>query len=185
MKITQIIKKFFLNFQLKYDLYDISDLFPYSWRHWYWDKIKPIIKPAHKRLRKAIPKQWRDIASLVIDLNFELIKAFYEEEYEQGIIDWKGTSKEAAKFERWLKKTYKYISVDKAVLEKRLEKSYPSSKPFDEMFKPTEDGNYEFVDDGIPYAVKYKKVIALEDKIKENDTRILKELIEYRDFFWT
>ena len=179
------LQKLVLKLKLKYDIYDVFDLLPYSWRHWYWDNIKPIIKPAHKRLRKAIPRQWRDISSLIVDLNFEIIKSFYEEEYKQETVDWKSTSKEAAKFEKWLNEAYRYIVVERLILEKRVEEAYPPSKPFDEMFKPTGDGNYELVNDGIPYEVKNKEVIDLEKKIEETDTKLLKELIKYRDFFWT
>ena len=166
-------------------MYKILDLLPYSWRHWYWDNIKPIIKPAHKRLRKAIPRQWKDIAYLIITVNFEFIKSFYEEEYKQNTVDWKGTSEEAFGFEKWLNEAYRYIVVERPILEKRLEEAYPPSKPFDELFKPTEDGNYEYIGDGIPYEIKYKKVIELEDTIKNTDTKILEELIKYKDYFWT
>ena len=179
------LQKLILYLKLKYDLYDLFDLFPYKWRLWYWDNIKPIIKPAHKRLRKAIPRQWRDISSLIVELNFEIIKSFYEEEYVKGLVDWEGTSKKAAEFEKWLKKAYRYIVVERSILEKRMEKAYPPSKPFDEMFKPTGDGNYEFVTDGVPYEIKYKAVNDIEDEIEKNDTKILKDIIKYKDFFWT
>jgi hypothetical protein len=179
------LQKLVLKLKLKYDIYELADLLPYRWRHWYWDNIKPIIKPAHKRLRKSIPRQWQDITSLIVNLNFEFIKSFYEDEYKQGIVDWEGTSKEAAKFEKWLNEAYRYIVVERPILQKRQEEAYPPSKPFDEMFKPIGDGNYELVDDGIPYEVKYKAVNELEEKIETTDTEILKKLIKYRDYFWT
>jgi hypothetical protein len=177
------LQKLVLKLKLKYDIYELADLLPYRWRHWYWDNIKPIIKPAHKRLRKAIPRQWQDITSLIVNLNFEFIKSFYEEEH--GTVDWEGTSEEAAKFEKWLNEAYRYIVVERPILEKRMEEAYPPSKPVDEMFKRTEDGNYLMIDDGIPYEVKYKGVIELEKKIEETDTKVLKDLIKYRDYFWT
>ena len=184
MKKMNVLEKIVLKIKLKYDIYDVFDLFPYRWRLWYWDNIKPIIQPAHKRLRKAIPRQWQDITSLIVNLNFELIKSFYEEEYKHGPVDWEGTSKEAAKFEKWLNEAYRYIVVERTILEKRMEEAYPPSKPFDEMFKRTE-GGYLMIDDGVPYEVKYKKVIELEKKIEDTDTKVLKDLIKYRDYFWT
>ncbi len=178
-----------IDFLNKHRIYDWLDLFPYSFRMWYYDNVKPIFNPCHQRLRKAIPRQWSDITSLIVLVNFEFIKSFYEEEYKSNTVDWKGSSEGHAKFERWLKKAYRYITVERPLLEQRLERAYPPHKPFDEMFKPitTEKGErvYQLVDDGIPYEVKYKEVIALEAKIQKKDTKIITEMIELREYFWT
>lgn len=180
-----VLKHIKTTLQEKYHIYDVFDLLPYRWRLWYWDNVKPIIKPAHKRLRRAIPRKWQDITSLIVDINFELIKSFYEEEYKNGTVDWEGTSKEAAEFETWLKEAYRYITVERPILERRRDEAYPPHKPFNEMFKPLDNGNYELNDDGIPYEVKYKDVIELEDKINGTDTEVLIKLIKHRDYFWT
>lgn len=172
----------------KFGIYDFLDLFPYRYRMYYYDVILPIFKPRHQRIRKAIPKTWCDISSLIVNVNFEFIKSFYEDEYKNGDIDW-SSDKKHKNFENWLIKAYRYITVERPILEQRLEGSYPPSKPLTEMFKPITDEKgkkwFEMINDGIPYEVKYKNVIALEKEISQKDTKILTELIKNREFFWT
>jgi hypothetical protein len=184
MNMLQKIKLFLS----KKRIYDWLDLLPYKYRHWYWDKIKPMFKPCHSRLRKAIPRQWRDLTSLVVDINFEIIKSFYEDEYKLNTIDWSST-KNHAKFEKWLKKAYRYITVERKILETRLNNSYPPTRSLEEMFVPTTDskGNkvYQMIDDGIPYEVKYKDVIKFEGLIEKKDTEVITKMIQYRGYFWT
>ncbi|NBO22125.1 hypothetical protein EBU94_02130 [bacterium] len=79
----------------------IFHLFPRSWRNFYYDHIRTIFKPHHKRLRKAIPRQWSDISHLIVMVNFEFIKSFYEDEYVKGIVDWDATQPHQ-KFSTWL-----------------------------------------------------------------------------------
>ena len=169
-------------------IYCWLDLLPYRYRMLYWETIKPVFKPQHERLRKAIPRTWCDISSLIVTVNFEFIKSFYEEEYKLGQIDWK-SSKEHAAFERWLKKAYRYITVERPILNTRLDEAYPPSKPFDEMFVTFTDETgrkvHQMVDDGVPYKVKYKDVIAIENKISKLDTKVITEMIQYREYFWT
>jgi len=138
-------------------------------------------------LRKAIPRQWCDLTTIIPIINFEIIKSFYEDEYKNGCIDW-SSDENHKNFEQWLIESYRYITVERPLLESRLNNSYPPSRPLDEMFKPIEkDGKkwYQLVDDGVPYEVKYKDVIYYENKIKDKDTQILKDLIDKREFFWT
>jgi len=86
---------FFSKFKIfildKFGVWDLWDIFPYRWNMWYYDKLEPIFKPKNSRLRKAIPRQWRDVSSLIVDVNFEFIKAFYEDEYVDGVVDWTAT----------------------------------------------------------------------------------------------
>lgn len=178
------IRKFLLD---KFGIWDIWDLFPYRWSLFYYDKIKPIFKPKNKRLRKCIPRKWKDFSYLLIDLNFEIVKIFYEEEYKAGIVDWQADEIHS-KFAEWLEQAYKYITIERPALEKALEKAYPPLKPLEEMFKPIDRNGkkyYELVDDNIPYDIKYAKVIEIESKLDNLDTDLLTNLIKNRDFFWT
>jgi len=172
----------------KFDIWDIWDLLPYRWSMYYYDHVKPFFSPHNKRIRKAVPRQYRDISSLIVDVNFEFIKAFYEDEYNAGIVDWDATEHHK-EFAQWLEKAYEYITKTKPQLEKDLENAYPPSKPIEEMFErvPQEDGTVRtyMKDDGVPYEVKYKEVNRIEEEIKNRDTELLTELIERRDFFWT
>lgn len=164
------------------------DKLPYGWRMFYYDKIKPIFKPQHSRIRKSIPKTWIDIGTLIENVNFEMIKSFYEDEYSKGYIDWE-YDEYHKKFSEWLKNAYKYISEIRPKLENDLENAYPPSLPIVQMFKPITDSQgrklYEMVSDDIPYEKKYAEVIRIENLIEENDTEILIQMIKFRKYFWT
>ena len=179
------VRKFFLK---KFDVWDIWDLLPYRWSLIYYDKFKPLFKPCNQRIRKAIPKQWSDISHLIIEVNFEFIKAFYEEEYKADIVDWNATEQHK-EFAEWLEKAYNYITKERPSLENDMNKAYPPSRSLEEMFTPTTDEQgrrmFTMVDDGIPYEVKYAEVNRIEKLINDKDTETLNELIKRRDYFWT
>lgn len=172
----------------KFDVWDCMDLFPYRFRMTYYDYIRPIFKPCNQRIRKVIPRTWRDISHLMVDVNFEFIKAFYEDEYKADIVDWEATEHHS-EFAKWLEGAYKYIATDRPQLQKDLDAAYPTNRLFEELFKPSEDENgrkvLQMVDDGIPYEVKYKEVNRIEKLIDDLDTEILTEFIKRRDYFWT
>lgn len=172
----------------KYGIWKFSDIFPYSWRMRYWEKIRPIFNPQNKRLRKFIPRTWTDTSHFMVDLNFELIKIFYEDEYKADIVDW-NSDEPHRKFARWLEHTYFYITKARPQLEIDLQNAYPPTKPIEVMFErvPQEDGTVRtyLKDDGIPYEIKYKEVNRIEKLIDDTDTKILKEFVDYRNFFWT
>jgi hypothetical protein len=168
---------------------DKYDFFNRKVEYFYFDHIKPIFKPCHKKLRKSIPRTWADTVSLIVDVNFAMIKEFYEDEYLLGFVDWKASSKNHENFEKWLKKAYKYITEERPLLNKKLELAYPPSRPIEEMFEriPQDDGTTRIYlkNDKIPYKVKYKEVIRIEKLIHKKDTEMLQKMIESRDYFWT
>ena len=170
-------------------IWNAWDLFPYSFRMYFFDYVKPIFCPTNQKIRAAVPRSWADITSLIVNVNFAMIKQFYEDEYLLGFVDWEGSSEGHKKFEEWLKEAYAYIAHKRPSLEVERDSSYPPLKPLNEWFeeKINENGKktYLMIHDEIPYEVRYKDVIRLEKEISENDTKFLKEMIEYRDFFWT
>lgn len=173
----------------KWREWNIFGFFPYRLRMYYYDYIKPIICPNHKKIRSAVPRNWQDITSLIVSVNFAMIKEFYEDEYLLGIVDWENSSEDHKKFEHWLKEAYAYICYKRPSLEAEMENSYPPSKPFNQWFEEKVDENgkktYQMIPDKVPYEIRYKDVIRLEKEISENDSKFLKEMIEYREFFWT
>ena len=173
----------------KIGVWDLWDILPYKWNMWYYDKLKPIFKPKHSRLRKAIPRQWCDISSLIVNVNFEFIKTFYEEEYVDGVVDW-SASDHHKEFANWLEQSYLYITKERLELEKQKDGAYPKKEGclFDAFEEITDERGrrlYQFKDDGIPYDVKYGEVNRLEKLIEERDSDILNQLIKRRDYFWT
>ena len=156
---------------------------------WYYDKLKPIFKPCNKKIRNAVPKKWCDISSLIVSVNFEFIKQFYEDEYVDGVVDWSATEHHK-EFAKWLEKTYIYLVDERPEMEKQRDDAYPKSDgDFLNKFEKITDKNgrtlYQMKDDGIPYDVKYKEVNRLEKIIEERDTEILNQLIKRREYFWT
>jgi len=172
----------------KFGIWDVWDILPYKWNMWYYEIIKPIFKPKHSRIRKVIPRQWCDLSSLIVNVNFEFIKSFYEDEYVDGVVDWSATEHHK-EFANWLELSYKYITTQRPELEIEKDNAYPKSSSIDDMFEPFVDENgrkmYQMKDDGIPYEVKYGEVNRLEKLIEEKDTEILTQLIKRRDYFWT
>lgn len=172
----------------KWGIWDIHDLIPYKWSMFYWDCIKPLFKPCNRRIRNSIPRQWCDISQLIVDVNFEFVKTFYETEFKADIVDWNATEHHK-EFAEWLTQSYLYITEQRPKLQKDLENAYPPSKPLDEMFKQTvnNDGEtvYQMVDDGVPYNVKYAEVNRIEKLIDDSDTALLQQIIKRRDYFWT
>jgi len=171
--------------------FDIWDVLPYSWRHHWYDRIRPIFKPQNKRLRKVIPRTWADVSSLIENVNFEFVKKFYEEEYIDGVVDWEQSGEHHVEFARWLESTYQYITVERPKLEKEMDDAYPPMPPIDEWFKPNEyneDGtvkSYTMADRGQSYEELYGEVNRLEQLITDKDTEVLVEFVKRRQYFWT
>ena len=172
----------------KFEVWDIWDLLPYRFRMVYYDYIRPIIKPQNQRIRKAIPRTWVDVTELVVSVNFEFIKAFYEDEFKADIVDWEATEQHS-QFAKWMEGAYEYVTKIRPQLEIDLQNAYPPHRSFDEMFEPKTDENgrrlFQMVDDGIPYKVKYKEVNRIEEEIEKRDTEVLTELVKRRYYFWT
>lgn len=170
---------------------DIFNALPYSWRHRWYDTIRPIFKPQNKRIRKVIPKTWTDISSLIENVNFEFVKQFYEEEYVDGVVDWEQSGEHHIEFARWLEETYQYITIERPKLVKDMEDAYPPTLSFDEWLTPNEyrdDGtvkNYTVTDRGKTYEELYGKVNRIENLITDKDTEVLVEIVKRRQYFWT
>jgi len=188
-KTPNMFSKFKIFIFNKFGIWDVWDILPYKWNMWYYDKLKPIFKPCNKKIRNSIPKKWCDISGLIVNVNFEFIKQFYEDEYVDGFVDWTATENHK-EFAEWLELSYKWITKRRPQLEKERDDAYPKrSGDFLDSFIEITDENgkklYQFKDDGIPYEEKYAEVNRLEELIEERDTEILKQLIKRREYFWT
>lgn len=158
----------------KFGLWKFSDILPYSWRNFYWTKIRPVFKPAHKRIRKAIPRDWRDLDYILENVNFEIIKSFYEDEFKKDIVDWNSTP-EHKKFAKWLEEVYNYITIERPRLQKKMDESYPEFTGIN-LNKPTTKASYKKL---------YGKVDKYEELIEKKDTEVIIGLIKRRRWFWT
>lgn len=127
-------------------------------------KVYRYFKPAHPQIRKSIPKEFVDISSLIVTVNFEFIKTFHDNEMD--LIDWEH-NEDYKQFKNWIDSAYNYIMFERPELEKELSNSYPP---------PKMKGTYE---------EKYKDVIRFEKLIETKDTEILLQLIKRREMFWS
>lgn len=166
----------------------IWDLLPKGCRHLYYEHIYPQLRPAHQRLHKAIPKEWRDTCELMVELNFAMIVEFYQQEYLKGRVDWQADESHK-EFAQWLERTYQYISQERVRLEILKEKAYPPTPPFEQMFTPiVNEGkvkSYKMNEPQESYQELYGEVERLEKEIEEKDTEVLIEFVKRRGFFWT
>jgi hypothetical protein len=169
-----------------FNIWDIWDILPSGWKYRYFDYIRPFFSPENKRIRKAVPRTWRDVSSLIVDINFEFVKAFYEDEFIDGPVNWDATEPHQ-EFASWLTKTYNYITIERPQLEKDMDNAYPPTRALKDMFKKSEKypDMFEMVEDDIPYMVKYAEVNRLEKLIDDTDTEVLTEIVKRRHYFWT
>lgn len=127
-------------------------------------KIKCWMKPAHQQLRDAIPREFRDISSLIVSVNFEFIKSYYENEMD--VIDW-DHNEYHQEFRDWINDAYAYITQERPNLEQEIANAYPPLKA---------RGTYSEL---------YAEVIRLEALLQEKDTAVLMEIVKRREMFWS
>ncbi len=146
-------------------------MIPYQIRDFYHKHVRTIWKPQHSRIRKVIPKYWYDLDYVLLQVNFEIIKSFYEDEYTDGPVDWNADERHQ-KFAEWLEAAYGYIKWTRPQLEAEVEAAYPKA-------------GERFGIEKASYKELYGEVDRLEKHIHKMDTKVLTELINNRDFLWT
>ena len=94
-----------------------TDRIRWSWlgRFWYWKienkflySFRCFFNPKHNKVRKSIPRVWRDSDYLIVRTNFAIITEFYEDEFLGGFIDW-DYDESHKEFKNWLIESYNYI----------------------------------------------------------------------------
>lgn len=148
----------------------IAYVIPHKFRDFWHHNIRTLYKPQHGRIRNCVPKYWMDLDHVLITVNFEIIKSFYEDEYKHGMVDWNSDATHK-NFAKWLEKSYKYVVHDRKILEKNIEDAYPDLSK-GKLSKKT-------------YEQLYGKVNALEKDMFNKDTKVVHELLKNREFLWT
>lgn len=138
-------------------------------RDLYWF-IYRLIKPCHQDIRKVIPRQWADIASLIVDVNFAMLTSF-KKEVDESFVDW-NASPEHRKFMNWVNSSVHWIKVGRPACEAQRDALYPPH-PLPDIMK------------GKSYDELYGELNKMEMLINETDSAILKQMIDYREYFWT
>lgn len=165
-----------INSKLSIWWYDLKKsvryLIPFQVVNFYDKKIRTIYNPKHSRIRKSIPKYWMDLDYVLMEVNFEIIKSFYEDEYSTGWVDWTADEKHK-EFANWLEQAYNYVKYERPELEYRKEKLYPSNElPIKQREK-------------MSYNELYGEMDKIESEIDSMDTEFLTQLVKYRHFLWT
>jgi hypothetical protein len=139
-------------------------------------KIDRLIKPLHPRIHKAYRRyEAKDVSEALIDVNFALILDFWHEEVTNGIVSWTH-DKDHRDFHNQLKKTVKYIEVERPALQDRADK---------ELTRATNSRKNNKKGSKASFSDIYGKHDALEKKIEECDTATVLWAINNRGFFWT
>lgn len=150
----------------------ISDC-AYSCQRMYRDSkyaIKCFFKPYHSDIRKAVPRQWADISSLIVDVNFAMIASF-KKEADESCVNWDGTEKHR-EFKDWLDSAANWIQEGRPNLKKQAMNAYPPN-PLPQYLR------------GKTYDELYGEVNRIEELIDATDVNILKQMIDYREYMWT
>jgi hypothetical protein len=171
-----------------FGIWSLRDLIPYNLRAFYYDKVRPIFAPHHSRIRKAIPRHWNDLTEIIVTVNFEIIKSFYEDEMIDGHVDW-DASLPHRKFKKWIEKTYNYITVERPQLLIDLNNAYPE---FDEI-QLVRKINYDDKGQKITsienptqsYEKLYGEVDRIEKLIDKMDIQYITQMIKFKGYFWT
>jgi len=175
----------------KFNVWDIWDILPRQLYTLYYDKLRPLLKPQHRRITNAIPRTWTDLSELIVIVNFEIIKSFYEDEFLNANIDW-DYDKAHRDFASWIKEAYNYITVERLKLEQQISDlaserelvRLPKTPEYDSrgVIKQYEWAGTGFEKKDLEY---YNKITRIDKKIEKADTKYLAELIKYKNYFWT
>jgi hypothetical protein len=133
-------------------------------------KIQCFFFPKHQEIRKAIPRTWADITSLVVDVNFAMILSF-KKEADESFVNWDGTPQHR-QFKNWLDSSAHWITVGKPNCESQANTLHPSH-PLTDLQKSKS------------YEELYGELNKMEKLISETDSNILKQMIDYREYMWT
>ena len=161
------------NHPVQYFVRELASDARYTLLRWYRTakyKIRSIFKPFHQDIRNAIPREWADVTSLIVDVNFAMIKSF-KKEADESYVDWDGTENHR-EFMNWLNSAVHWITIGRPKCEAQVDALYPPH-PLTDLQK------------GKSYEELYGEVNKMEKLIEDTDTKILKQMIEYRGYFWT
>jgi hypothetical protein len=132
--------------------------------------LKNFISPPYPMWRKTLPRhQYKDVTTIVVESNFNLILDFYQGEKKNGNVDW-NAQENTKKFFEELTSVVKWIEEDRIKWEKELNDELSNAS------KNRKEKDYE---------KKYGQYDKLQKVMKDKETEILKWFIDNREFFWS
>lgn len=163
-------------YPIQHAIREAIESFEYTlWRKWRTlrYKVKTLFRPENAMIRKAVPKGYSDITSLILDVNFATILQF-KKEADASSVDW-SACEEHAEFKKWLDSACVWINEGRVNLEKEESQAYPDFSIVKHM-RPSSMDDYNAL---------YAEVNRLEALIDQTDENILIQMIKYRNYFWT
>jgi hypothetical protein len=143
--------------------------------------IRKFTNPQHKSLRKAIPREWRDLDGIIEDFLSAAIISFVEEENGldqiKMIEDYERASTEKLISDFGSVEYYNQYRNLRLPIYKRLEEIYKWVKSGKKAMQ-----NYLQTIEGTSNWKEYGKV---EHDIYERDTEYLADLVKLRKYLWT
>lgn len=134
-----------------------------------WWKIKNHIRNPRKEMKSTVfPSEYRDLPEIIFNFNSEVVKEIYER--EKYFEHWSASSDcrqpKRQKFEKELKKYYKYITVDR-------------NKMYDQVNELMEKNHK------IPFKQRDDKWVKKLDQIDKLDNKMCIWVSSNREYFWT
>lgn len=169
---VNIKKKHPIQYAIREAIEDVEYSLYRKWRSLRY-KVKTFFVPENAMIRKAVPKRYADITSIILDVNFATILQF-KKEADESMVDWRAHETHA-EFKAWLNTACVWINEGRANLEKEINKAYPS-RDISVLLKPNSIEEYQDM---------YKEVHRLEALIDQTDENILIQMIKFRSYFWT
>lgn len=162
-----------------------------------WWSIRDYFNPRQKWLFKKIGNSWKDKDQIIRETLFECLIHFVEEEKGLNGIwceEYYGEANLSEKYIEERKKVrdvleycYNYVKNERSIMEKGLDGSYPESDV--DMVEMMENGMYRMKSCeeryGCSYEEAYENVHYWENRIKNEDTFVMEEIIKYREYLWT
>ena len=153
---------------------------PLKWYEKLWNKIHfttydtvwyvyRLFKPCHKKIRKAVPRQWSDLVELTREVNFAIIVEFYEDEFSEESFQ-SPDNEETLKVAEFLKTSYKYIKEDRALLQNKIDIE------LDQAWRNNESEQRSKI---------YHDTFILEQELETRDTEVLVNLMRFRAWLWS
>jgi hypothetical protein len=159
------------NFPIQYRIREFCTRTRYFVKHKFSDlkwKIENFLYPPHPILRKSIPKEWVDLVDLIIDINFAIILQFQDEiENSSCAMD--------LEFAEWIGKSVEYIKIERPKKFKEIE----------EIMEGYDVGNCFANISSTHNKTIYNKTEEIKKEIEQKDSEIIKQMIDYRGYFWT
>lgn len=144
-------------------------------------KLKMVFKNENHRHDNLLPREYEDDTSLYTTVIFKMFKNF-EKELDTGFVDWEAME-HTSDFKKWYVKTKWRIEVVLPYITKRGNGAYDDDNRKKSEWLEVPEGTEELYPTKFHYNSRFKYYWEAVELNME--TKIMKEIIEKRQMFWT